>query len=74
MGPYQDIAVGRGCGLIDLHSLLADDLFRLLVTQGVLDKPDIRNWSLFQLTKARQEAVWCDDEIYREGGDDFFSR
>jgi hypothetical protein len=23
---YQDIAAGRGCGLIDPHSLLADDL------------------------------------------------
>jgi hypothetical protein len=40
---YQDIAAGRGCGLIDPHSLLVDDLLRLLVTRGVLDNPDIRN-------------------------------
>jgi hypothetical protein len=31
---YQDIAAGRGCGLIDSHSLLVDDLLRLLITQG----------------------------------------
>ena len=30
---YQDIAAGRGCGLIDPHSLLVDDLLRLLVTR-----------------------------------------
>ena len=39
---YQDIAAGRGCGLIDPHSLLVDDLLRLLATRGVLDDPDIR--------------------------------
>jgi len=33
---YQDIAAGRGCGLIVLHSLLADDLLRLLITRDVL--------------------------------------
>jgi hypothetical protein len=38
---YQDIAAGRGCGLIDPHSLLVDDLLRLLITQGVLADPDI---------------------------------
>ena len=30
---YQDIATGRGCGLIDPHSLLVDDLPRPLITQ-----------------------------------------
>jgi hypothetical protein len=40
---YQDIAAGRGCGLIDPHSLLVDDLLRMLVTQGVLANPDIRH-------------------------------
>jgi hypothetical protein len=40
---YQDIAAGRGCGLIDPHSLLADDLLRLLITRGVLTDPDIRH-------------------------------
>jgi hypothetical protein len=39
---YQDIAAGRGCGLIDPHSLLADDLFRSLITRGILDDPEIR--------------------------------
>jgi hypothetical protein len=39
---YQDIAAGRGCGLIDPHSLLVDDLLRLLITRGVLANPDIR--------------------------------
>ena len=40
---YQDVSAGRGCGLIDPHSLLVDDLFRLLITRDVLDNPDIRN-------------------------------
>ena len=40
---YQDVAAGRGCGLIDPHSLLVDDLSRLLITRDVLDKPAIRS-------------------------------
>ena len=40
---YQDIAAGRGCGLIDPHSLLVDDLLRLLITRGVPANPDIHN-------------------------------
>jgi len=32
----QDIEGGRGCGLIDPHSLLADDIFRNLLTSGKL--------------------------------------
>lgn len=40
---YQEITAARGCGLIDPHSLLVDDLLRLLVTQSVLDNPNIRN-------------------------------
>jgi hypothetical protein len=40
---YQDISAGRGCGLIDPHSLLADDLLRLLITRNVLVNPDIRH-------------------------------
>jgi hypothetical protein len=31
---HQDIAAGRGCGLIDPHSFLVDDLLQLLITQG----------------------------------------
>ena len=40
---YQDIAAGHGCGLIDPHSQLADDLLRLLITQDILSDPDIRD-------------------------------
>jgi len=38
---WRGSAAGRGCGLIDPHSLLVDDLLRLLVTRGVLANPDI---------------------------------
>ena len=33
---YQDVAAGRGCGLIDPHSLLVDDLLRPLITRNAL--------------------------------------
>jgi hypothetical protein len=36
---YQDIAAGRGCGLIDPHSLLADDILRLPITTGAFADP-----------------------------------
>jgi len=38
---YQDIANGRGCGVIDPHSDLIDDLLNLLLAKGVLNKPEI---------------------------------
>jgi hypothetical protein len=53
---YQDVAAGRGCGLIDPHSLLVDDLFRLLITRDVLDNPDIRN-RLIYVDPARTDFV-----------------
>jgi len=53
---YQDIAAGRGCGLIDPHSLLVDDLLRLLVTKGVLADPDIRH-RLIYVDLARTDYV-----------------
>ena len=53
---YQDIAAGRGCGLIDPHSLLADDLLRLLVSRNVLGNPDIRN-RLIYVDPARTDYV-----------------
>jgi hypothetical protein len=53
---YQDIAAGRGCGLIDSHSLLVDDLLRLLITQGVLADPDIRH-RLIYVDPARTDYV-----------------
>src|SRR5258707_15819073 len=39
---FQDIAQGRGCGVIDPHSLLIDDVLRLLITRGVLANESIR--------------------------------
>jgi len=53
---YQDIAASRGCGLIDPHSLLADDLLRLLVTRNVLADPDIRH-RLIYVDPARTDYV-----------------
>ena len=53
---YQDIAAGRGCGLIDPHSLLVDDLLRLLIAQGVLANPDIRQ-RLIYVDPARTDYV-----------------
>jgi len=35
--------IGRGCGLIDLHSHLARDVLRLLLTKGVLADQSIRD-------------------------------
>ena len=53
---YQDIAAGRGCGLIDPHSLLADDLLRLLITRGVLDNPNIHH-QLIYVDPARTDLL-----------------
>jgi hypothetical protein len=53
---YQDIASRRGCGLIGPHSLLADDLLRLLVTRGVLDNPEIRR-KLIYVDPARTDYI-----------------
>jgi hypothetical protein len=39
---YQHIVNGVGCGLIDPHSTLIDDLLRHLITRRVLDDPAIR--------------------------------
>jgi len=53
---YQDIAAGRGCGLIDPHSLLVDDLLRLLVTRNVLANREIRH-RLIYVDPARTDYV-----------------
>jgi hypothetical protein len=53
---YQDNSAGRGCGLIAPHALLVDDLLRLLITQGVLTNPDIRQ-RLIYLDPARTDYV-----------------
>ncbi len=39
---FQDIAAGRGCGVIDPHSDLIVDLLGLLKTEGVLDDPRLQ--------------------------------
>jgi len=53
---YQDIAARRGCGLIDPHSLLVEDLLRLLVTRNVLANRDIRH-RLIYVDPARTDYV-----------------
>jgi hypothetical protein len=53
---YQDIAAGRGCGLIDPHSLLEDDLLRFLITRSVLVDPDSRH-RLIYVDPARTDYV-----------------
>ena len=52
----QDIAAGRGCGLIDPHSLLVDDLLRLLITRGEFANPGIRH-GLIYVDSARTDYV-----------------
>lgn len=37
---FQDIAAGRGCGVIDPHADLVTDLLWLLQTRGVLNHPE----------------------------------
>src|SRR5258708_24586277 len=39
---FQDISEGRGCGVIDPHALLIDDVLRFLITRGVLSNQAIR--------------------------------
>src|SRR5262245_10222033 len=39
----QHILNGIGCGLIDPHAALIDDLLRHLITRRVLDNPKIRS-------------------------------
>lgn len=53
---FQDIANGLGCGLIDPHSLLVDDLARHLLTKRVLDNPEIRN-RLVYVDPSRRDYV-----------------
>lgn len=40
---FQHIANGLGCGLIDPHAALIDDLLRYLITRGILADPNIRS-------------------------------
>lgn len=53
---FQDIAAGLGCGLIDPHSQLADDLLRSVITQGVLTNQAIRK-RLIYVDPARTDYI-----------------
>lgn len=53
---FQDIAAGMGCGLIDPHSLLVDDLLKSLITQKVLDNPEICD-RLIYVDPAREDYI-----------------
>ena len=53
---FQDIAVGRGCGLIDPHSQLVDDLFRYLMTEKILSNSSIRS-KIIYVDPARQDYI-----------------
>ncbi|HKZ40581.1 MAG TPA: hypothetical protein VJ044_06435 [Candidatus Hodarchaeales archaeon] len=44
---YQDITNGRGCGVIDPHSDLIEDLLSLLRSRRVLERPDIGDRILY---------------------------
>jgi DNA helicase HerA-like ATPase len=52
----QDVATGRGYGLIDPHSLLTDDLLRLLATRGAFADRSIRD-RLIYVDPARTDYV-----------------
>jgi hypothetical protein len=53
---YQHIVNGVGCGLIDPHATLIDDLLRNLITTRVLDDPAIRSRILY-VDPARSDYV-----------------
>ena len=53
---FQDITANMGCGLLDPHSLLVDDLLRLLVTKGVAANPDILN-NIIYVDPSREDYV-----------------
>ena len=52
----QDIAASRGCGMIDPHSLLADDLLRSLASRRILANPTLRK-KLIYIDPARMDYV-----------------
>ena len=53
---YQDVATGQGCGLIDPHSLLVDDLLRSLITRDVLTNHQVRD-RLIYVDPARTDHI-----------------
>jgi hypothetical protein len=53
---FQDVAAGRGCGVVDPHADLISDLLSLLITRGVLDDLAIRE-RLMYLDPARKDYV-----------------
>ena len=53
---YQDIEAGQGCGLIDPHSLLTDDLLRSLITGGIASSQNIRQRIIY-VDPSRQDYI-----------------
>jgi len=53
---FQDIAAGLGCGLIDPHSQLADDLLRSVITQGIVTNQTVRR-RLIYVDPARTDYI-----------------
>ncbi len=53
---FQDIAAGRGCGLLDPHAQLVDHLLSGLITRKVLTDPVIRE-RLIYVDPARKDYV-----------------
>ncbi len=53
---FQDIAAGRGVGLVDPHSLLVDDLLKYAITAGILPNFNIRQ-KLIYVDPAREDYV-----------------
>lgn len=53
---FQDMAAGRGVGLIDPHSLLVDDLLKYALTAGVFLNLDIRQ-KLIYVDPSREDFV-----------------
>lgn len=53
---FQDIAAGRGVGLVDPHSLLVDDLLKYAITTGALLNLNIRE-KLIYVDPTREDFV-----------------
>lgn len=53
---FQDVAAGRGVGLVDPHSLLVDDLLKYTISAGALSNLNIRK-KLIYVDPAREDFV-----------------
>src|SRR5258708_7778029 len=63
---YQDIASGMGCGCVDPHSLLIEDLLRYLVTSRAHEDPGIRE-KLIYIDPTRTDYVVPFNVLATEG-------